>query len=273
MRAQTSPYRNFPFILGASLLAAFVIFAVLGPLIAPYTAEQFTPFKLAKPSWAHWFGTDRYGRDVLSRVIIGTRVTVVMATLSTILGVFGGIALGMLAGYKGGWLDEAIMRGCDVVMSFPSLLLALLVVSVLGPNEVNAVISIGVVFMPRVARVVRSAVLPVRSAPYIEAAELRAERTDYILFRELFPNVLPVIIVESCIRFSFAAMLTVSLSFLGLGAQPPSSDWGLMISAERGFMLLAPWVVAAPAAFLSLFIISINLLGDSLRVILAVREI
>jgi len=260
-------------LIGMALLLTFLVFALFGTWFTPFTAEQFTTMKLHPPSWEHWLGTDRYGRDVFSRVVIGTRVTLVMAALSTLLGMAGGIVLGLLAGYRGGWLDEAIMRGCDVVMSFPSLLLALLVVSVMGPNEINAVLSIGFVFIPRVARVVRSAVLPLRSAPYVEAAQLRGERILFILLREVFPNILPVVIVESCVRFSFAAMLTVSLSFLGLGAQPPSSDWGLMISAERGFLLLAPWLVIAPAAFLSLFIISINLLGDSLRVNLTVQEV
>ncbi|HET6521504.1 MAG TPA: ABC transporter permease, partial [Geminicoccaceae bacterium] len=172
----------------------------------------------------------------------------------------------------GGWIDEALMRLTDIAMSFPSLLLALLVVAVLGPNAVNAVLSIGIVFTPRVARVVRSATLGLRHVQFVEAAEVRGEGSGYVIFREILPNVWPPIIVESCIRMSYAVLLVVSLSYLGLGAQPPAPDWGLMISKERAFLPTAPWVVLAPAAAIVALVVGVNLFGDGLREWLAARK-
>ncbi|HSF01371.1 MAG TPA: ABC transporter permease, partial [Solirubrobacterales bacterium] len=221
---------------------------------------------------AYWFGTDRYGRDVFSRVLVGSRTTVSMALAGTLAGLAGGLLIGLVSGYTGGRLDELLMRAMDVVMSFPSLLLALLVVAMLGASTVNAVVSIGVVFTPRVARVVRSAALGVRTAEFVEAAQVRGERAGYIVFREILPNLWPPIIVEGSIRMSYAVLLSVSLSYLGLGAQPPTPDWGLMVSKERAFLVLAPWVVLFPAGAIVALIMGVNLLGDGLRDTLMARK-
>ena len=164
------------------------------------------------------------------------------------------------------------MRCTDIAMSFPGLLLAMLVVAALGANEVNAVISIGIVFVPKVARVVRSATLGLRHVQFVEAAQVRGESRPFIIFSEILPNIWPPIIVETCIRLSYAVLLVVSLSYLGLGAQPPAPDWGLMIAKERAFMVTAPWVVFAPAAAIVALIISVNLLGDGMREWLAARK-
>ena len=158
------------------------------------------------PSEEFWLGTDRYGRDIFSRVVAGARLTVFMAGTGTLIGVFAGVLIGMFSGYTGGWADEILMRCTDIAMSFPGLLLAMLVVAALGANEVNAMISIGIVFVPKVARVVRSATLGLRHVQFVEAAQVRGESRRFIIFREILPNIWPPIIVEACIRLSYAVL-------------------------------------------------------------------
>ena len=260
-------------IIGGGIVAFFVVLAIVGPYITPYPFDQFH-FKdrMVGPSGEFWLGTDRYGRDIFSRVVAGARLTVFMAGAGTLIGVFAGVLIGMFSGYTGGWVDEILMRCTDIAMSFPGLLLAMLVVAALGANEINAMISIGVVFVPKVARVVRSATLGLRHVQFVEAAQVRGESRPFIIFSEILPNIWPPIIVEACIRLSYAVLLVVSLSYLGLGAQPPAPDWGLMIAKERAFMVTAPWVVFAPAAAIVALIISVNLLGDGMREWLAARK-
>jgi peptide/nickel transport system permease protein len=260
-------------IIGSAIVGMFLVLAVIGPYITPYAFDKFHfSTRLAPPSVDFWWGTDRYGRDIFSRVIHGTRMTVFMAGTGTFIGVFFGLLIGLFSGYVGGWIDEILMRLTDIAMSFPGLLLAMLVVAALGSNEINAVISIGIVFTPKVARVVRSATLGLRHVQFVEAAEVRGESSRYIIFREILPNVWPPIIVETCIRLSYAVLLVVALSYLGLGAQPPAPDWGLMIAKERAFMVTAPWVVFAPAVAIVSLIIGVNLLGDGMREWLAARK-
>jgi peptide/nickel transport system permease protein len=269
-RAQRWP---LTLVVGGMLVGLFVLLALAGPWIAPYDAEVFHGLaKMKAPSASFWFGTDRYGRDVLSRVIVGARTTVTMAAAGTALGLLAGTLIGLLSGHLGGVVDEVLMRLMDIVMSFPSLLLALLVVAVLGGSTTNAVLSIGIVFTPRVARVVRSATLGLRGAQFVEAAVVRGESDVYILFRELLPNLWPPIIVEACIRLSYAVLLSVSLSYLGLGAQPPTPDWGLTVAKERAYLVLAPWTVLFPAGAIVLLIVGVNLLGDGLREWLVARK-
>ncbi len=261
-------------IIGGSVVAAFLLLAIIGPYISPYPFDQFHfKTRMAPPSAEFWWGTDRYGRDIFSRVIAGARLTVFMAGAGTLIGVVAGVVIGLFSGYIGGWIDEALMRITDIAMSFPGLLLAMLVVAALGANEINAVISIGIVFTPKVARVVRSATLGLRHVQFVEAAQVRGESRSFIIFREILPNIWPPIIVESCIRLSYAVLLVVSLSYLGLGAQPPAPDWGLMIAKERAFLVSGPWVVLAPAGAIITLIIAVNLLGDGMREYLAARKV
>ncbi len=269
------PPRRVPtsLFIGGSLVFIFIVVAIIGPYITPYPFDEFHfGNRLAPPSAEFWLGTDRYGRDIFSRVIHGAQLTVTMAGTGTIIGVAIGLIIGLFTGYIGGWFDEILMRITDIVMSFPALLLAMLVVAALGSNEINAVLSIGIVFIPKVARVVRSATLGLRNVQFVEAAEVRGESNSYIIFREILPNIWPPVIVEMCIRLSYAVLLVVSLSYLGLGAQPPAPDWGLMIAKERAFMVSAPWVVFAPAGAIVLLIIAVNLLGDGMREYLAARK-
>ena len=269
------PPRRVPksLIFGGAVVGLFLILAIIGPYITPYPFDELHfGTRLSPPSSDFWWGTDRYGRDIFSRVIAGARLTVFMAGAGTIIGVTIGLLIGLFSGYVGGWIDEILMRLTDIAMSFPGLLLAMLVVAALGSNEINAVLSIGIVFTPKVARVVRSATLGLRHVQFVEAAEVRGESNSYIIFREILPNVWPPIIVETCIRLSYAVLLVVSLSYLGLGAQPPAPDWGLMIAKERAFLVTAPWVVYAPAAAIVSLIIGVNLLGDGMREWLAARK-
>ena len=260
-------------IVGGAIVGMFLVLAVIGPYITPSPFDKFHfGSRLAPPSADFWWGTDRYGRDIFSRVIHGTSLTVFMAGTGTIIGVSFGLLIGLFSGYVGGWIDEILMRLTDIAMSFPGLLLAMLVVAALGSNEINAVLSIGIVFTPKVARVVRSATLGLRHIQFVEAAEVRGETNSFIIFREILPNIWPPNIVETCIRLSYAVLLVMALSYLGLGAQPPAPDWGLMIAKERAFLVTGPWVVLAPAAAIVSLIIGVNLLGDGMREWLAARK-
>jgi peptide/nickel transport system permease protein len=250
---------------GMIIVVIFVVMAILGQAIAPYTHTQFhLEATLQSPSAQFWFGTDQYGRDIFSRVIVGSRNIMVMAALSTALGMVLGTTVGLIAGYRGGMTDELLMRLMDVMMSFPSLLLALLILSTLGPALINVIVAIAVVFTPRVARVVRSVVLSIKNQEFVDAARVRGESTFYILTQEILPNATGPIVVEASIRISYAILLGASLGFLGLGVQPPSPDWGLQASEGRNFILAAPWIVLFPSLAIALLVVGVNLLADGL---------
>lgn len=247
------------------IVGLFLFFALFAESIAPYTARaQDLTATLQSPSAAHWFGTDQYGRDVLSRVLIGSRDILILASSSTILGLLLGTTVGMVAAYYGGLLDEIIMRAMDVMMSFPALLLALLILSTLGPGLINLILCIGLVFMPRVARVLRSVVLTLRVQDYVAAAQVRGESDFSIMVREILPNAVVPLMIEGFIRLSYAILVGASLGFLGLGVQPPSPDWGLQVSEGRSLLLTAPWVAVFPSLAIALLVISANVLSDGL---------
>ena len=221
--------------------------------------------QLEGPSRKFWFGTDQFGRDILSRVMSGATSLVVVSVAGAALGIILGTVVGMTSGFLGGRRDEVIMRIMDGLMSFPSLLIALLVLNSLGPSGVNIVATVGIVFMAPASRVMRSVTLSVKSLEFVESARLRGEPTAYITFREILPNAVPVLAVEASVRFSYAILLVASLGFLGLGVQPPSSDWGLMISESRRFIVAAPWVAIAPAMAVATLVVGVNLLADGIR--------
>jgi peptide/nickel transport system permease protein len=253
-------------LIGLVIFSLYVIAALLGPYVAPYPPAELDFTSLTQgPSASHPFGTDQFGRDVFSRVLIGTRRTLLMAVAATVVGVTFGAILGLIAGYYGKWLDEITMRIVDGLMSFPSLLLALLIVTTLGSSAWTVLLAIGVVFTPRVARIVRSASLAVRGQEFVEAARLQGESGAAIIAREILPNVSAPLTVETAIRLSYAILLTTSLSFLGLGAQPPTADWGLMVAESRDFIDAAPWMVIFPALAISFLVVGANLLADGIR--------
>lgn len=257
--------------IGGGLLIAFLLIAVVAPLIAPYPPTQFhTMNALEGPSGDFWLGTDQFGRDTLSRVLVGTRSIFLVSFSATAFGVIFGTLVGLTAGYYGGKTDEVLMRIADGLMSFPSLLLALFVLTMFGPAIINVIIAIGIVFIPRVARIIRSVALDIRTNQFIQAAEARGERGIYIITREMLPNAWPQIVVESSIRVSYAILISASLGFLGLGVQEPTPDWGLMISEGRNMISVAPWLVLAPAVAISTLVIATNVFADGLsRLLLA----
>ena len=247
------------------VVAVYVFMAIFGGMLAPFSPVDFNMMAVLKPpSWAHPFGTDGFGRDVLSRVLAGARSILALATLSTAFGVAAGSAIGIVSGYRGGLVDEALMRLVDILLALPGLLLALLILTSLGSSPVNLVMAIAVVFVPKSARVARSAVMPLRRLGYVEAARLRGTGSLAIVFRELLPNVRGELAVEFCLRFAYALLLISSLGFLGFGVQPPAPDWGLMVSEARGLVMIAPWIVLFPALAIGGIVVAVNVLADGL---------
>ncbi len=252
--------------IGVLLVLLVLVIVLFGPMLAPHDPETLAPLTRYKgPSAAYWLGTDQYGRDIFSRLLIGARATVVMAVLATIAGTLLGAFVGTTSAFLGGRADELIMRTIDAVMSIPSLLFALLVVNLLGSSTVNALIAVAIAFAPGMARITRSVALSVRKQDYVNAAVARGESSAYIILREMLPNVIAPIIVEMTIRISFAVMLFATLSFLGLGAQPPAAEWGLMVSEARRYMHLSAGILIWPSVAIAVVAVGFNLLGDGLR--------
>lgn len=252
--------------LGLLIVGLILIVVVAGPWLAPYGPDTLAPLQRYKPPGnLHWLGTDQYGRDILSRLLHGARATVALAVAATLLGTLAGALIGTISAYLGGRSDEAIMRTIDAVMSIPNLLMALLIVNLLGKSSLNALLAISLAFTPSMARVTRSVALTIRKQDFVSAAVARGESAAFIVWHEMLPNVIAPIVVEMTIRVAFAVMLFATLSFLGLGAQPPASEWGLMVAESRRFMHLSPWMILWPSLAVALVAIGFNLLGDGLR--------
>jgi peptide/nickel transport system permease protein len=251
--------------IGVVMILVWIFIAIAAPIISPYSPTDIQGGKLESPSQEHWLGTDHIGRDVLSRLFWGTRVVVLLAPVSVLLGIMIGAPLGLISGYVGGVVDMIIMRSSDIIMSFPTLLIYILIITSIGPSALIVVISVAIGNVPTVARIVRSLALDERTRDYVSAARLRGERRRYILLREILPNVSGPIIVDATIRIGYAIMAIGSLGFLGLGIPPPTPDWGGMINEGRPWIFLMPWVVLAPAAALSSVVIALNLVADGLR--------
>lgn len=253
-------------LVGTIIFCIFLFLAVFGPWVAPYDYQkQNGALRLATPTLSHPFGADQFGRDILSRIIVGTRNIFLLGGFGTAIAVVIGTAIGLASGYVGGTIDEVVMRLLDVLLSFPSLLLALVLLSTVGPSNLNIVFVVALLYIPMVARVVRSMVLDLKNKEFVEAARVRGETSSYILFREILPNSLPPLLVEASMRFSYSIFLVASLGFLGLGVQPPSPDWGLQINEARNFFTIAPWVLLFPACTIAVLVIATNLMSDGLR--------
>lgn len=259
--------RRSPSTLVGSLIVLFFLFmAVFGPQVSPYGyAEQQMSARLQPPSAAHLLGTDLFGRDILSRILVGSRDIFLLSGLGTLTAVILGLCVGLFSGYYGGILDEIAMRLMDVLLSVPALLLAMLLLAMVGPSQLNVVIVVALLYIPMVSRVVRSAVLDLKTREFVEAAKIRGETGLYIMFREILPNALPPLVVEAAARFSYSIFLVASLGFLGLGVQPPSPNWGLMVAESRDSYALAPWTLLFPSAAISLLVIGVSLTSDGLR--------
>jgi len=253
-------------IAAAGVLAAIVIGAVGADWLAPFPFDEMhLADRLHGPSLIYLAGTDEYGRDVLSRTLFGGRLSLFLGAAATAAGLAAGVPLGLLAGYCRGIVDELLMRTLDVVMSFPALLLVLLIIAVTPPGLAKTALAVGILFVPPIARVTRSVTLDLMTREFVVAARARGERLSYILWRELLPNTWPAIVVEGSLRVAFAILLGAVLSFLGFGVQPPAADWGLMINNSRDFVDPAPWMAVAPGMAMSLTVIAVSVLGDGLR--------
>ena len=264
----SAPRRPMPLQLtvGLVITGLVVILSVLAPWIAPHPWDTISMrTRFLAPNATYWFGTDEYGRDVLSRLLMGGRLSLAMGVSATFVSLAIGVPMGLAAGYFRGWIDEGLMRLADVMIAIPPIMLGLLVLAVTPPALWKTAAAVGFVYVPPIARLTRSVTLTLAGEDFIQAARARAESSSYILFREILPNAWPPLIVEASLRVTYAILLGSALSFLGLGAQPPSSDWGLMISEARSFLDRAPWIALAPGFSMCLLVVGINLIGDGAR--------
>ena len=258
--------------IGLAVVGIHVVLALIGPWITPFPPTEYhIQDQYSSPTSTYWLGTDEKGRDIFSRVLAGARSIIWIATAGTILGVTFGTIVGVTSGYLGGRVDQVIMRIVDWFLAIPSLLLAILVINMAtqrfrSVDESFIIIGIiGISFMPNNSRVIRSATLAIKPLEFVQSARLRGEPTLYIMFREVLPNVLPVVGVEATIRLSFALLLTAGLGFLGLGVQPPEPDWGKMVSENAIILDVAPLASLAPGIAMASLVVGINLLADGIR--------
>jgi peptide/nickel transport system permease protein len=256
-------------LIGLAILLILLIAAAIGPSLAPYDPyNQDFLSELVGPSHTHLFGTDEYGRDILSRVLFGVRSALAAGVVANGIAMLVGTFVGLVAGFYGRWVDGILMRATDVMLAFPYLLLALIVVSILGPGLTSAVVAIGIAYLPQFARLVRGAVLEVMGHQYMEAARALGVPAWQQMWRHVLLNVLGPITVMATLTVGLAIAETAGLSFLGLGAVPPAPDWGAMLSDGREYMLSAPWIATFPGAAILFTVFGFNLLGDGLRDVL-----
>lgn len=258
-------------ILGAALVGFVVLVALAAPVLAPHDPVAQIAKPLLPPGTEYLLGTDEFGRDELSRLIWGARVSLYVGGLAVLIALGLGATAGVTAGFFGGWVDDVIMRIMDVVLSLPALVLAIAITSVLGPTLTNAMLAIGLVYSPTFARVARGPTLTVVQVPYIEAARSIGASNGRIIVRHVLPNVAAPILVQATVSFSTAILTEAALSFLGLGTQPPTASWGLMLSAARQYMLIDPWIAVLPGCAIAVTVLGFNLLGDGLRDLLDPR--
>lgn len=261
---------NTKAVLGSAIIATLVLAALFGPLlISREAATQITVSeRFLPPSLAHPMGTDNLGRDIFMRVVLGARTSLYIGVLSVGIALAIGVPLGAIAGYDTGYVDDAIMRVMDIVMSYPPLVFALMITAVIGGSLTNALIALGIVYTPSFARVTRSEVVSVVEEDFVEAAQAIGERDSYIVFSEVLPNALAPVIVQATITMAYAILTAAGLSFLGLGVQPPTPAWGLMISGARQFLVRAPWMALFPGVAIAITVLGFNLFGDGLRDVL-----
>ncbi|WP_311515320.1 glutathione ABC transporter permease GsiD [Oligella urethralis] len=244
-----------------------VIVAFLAPWIVPFDPETFFDYEALNepPSWSHWFGVDSLGRDIFSRVIMGARISLAAGFISVALGALVGTTLGLIAGYYEGWSERTIMRLSDVLLAFPGILLAIGVVAILGSSMVNVIIAVAVFSVPAFARLVRGSTLSLKQMTYIEAMRSVGAPDSTILFKHILPGTISPIVVYGTMRIGTSIITAASLSFLGMGAQPPTPEWGAMLNDARADMLIAPHVALFPALAIFFTVLAFNLLGDGLR--------
>ena len=258
--------RNQLALVGAMILAVVAFAAIFAPYLAPNDPLLMNPTLLLQPPSAdHLLGTDEFGRDILSRVIWGARISLYVGGISVTIALAAGVTLGLIAGYYGGLVDDAINRVLDVVFAFPTILLALGIVGMLGPSLTNTMLAIGIVYMPQYARLTRGTTLSVKERDFVGAAVVSGANDPRIIARHILPNVAAPLIVQTSLSLSLAILAEASLSFLGLGTQPPDPSWGTMVNTGQRLIELSPWPVVFPGLAIILAVLGFNLLGDGLR--------
>ncbi len=267
LRAVLAFAREYPLgAIGGILTIFFALLAVFGPLFVPYDPVETSRSVLQSPSSEYWFGTDNLGRDLFSRVVQGARTSMTVGLLSVLISTVAGAFIGLCSGFFGGWVDAVVMRIVDMAMAFPSLVLALAIMAMLGPSMQNVILAIGLTQIPAISRVVRSQTLSVKSLQFIESARALGCADSRLLRQHVLPNVLPIIIIYGTTNLGYAILTEGTLSFLGAGVPPPAPSWGGMVSVQaRQYMSTAPWMAVFPIAAVSLAIAGAALLGDSLR--------
>jgi peptide/nickel transport system permease protein len=253
-------------VLGLFIVGLLLVIIALGLVWTPYDPLAVDLDKtLAAPSWAHWFGTDQFGRDVLSRAMLGARISTLIAVETVIVAVAAGAMLGVVAGFLRGWIDRALMTVTDAVLAFPGMLLALALIAVLGSSRRSIVLALSIAYLPSVLRVVRSAVLSIREREYVEASQVAGDSTLYTMVRHVLPNTLPPVIVLATSMFGWVVLSESALSFLGVGVPPPAPTWGNMLSMARPYMANAAWLSVVPGLCIAATLLGVNLLGDAVR--------
>jgi peptide/nickel transport system permease protein len=251
---------------GLLILTFFIAVAIVGPSIAPYGEnEQDRTMSLAPPSTTHFLGTDRLGRDVFSRVIYGARISVTIGLIAVGVALVIGVPLGLVAGYSGGAVDEVLMRFVDAWVAFPSIILLLGVIAIIGPGTQNVMVAIGISSFPIYARLIRGQTLSVKQRDFVLAARSLGARSDQIMLRHLLPNTIQPIIVQGSLAVGSAVLAEASLSFLGIGVKPPTATWGVVIQDGFAVIRINPWISIAPGVAITLFVLAVNLVGDRLR--------
>jgi len=260
------PLRNLIAVFCATFLTIVLISSLLAPVLAPYSYEEINlPSRLQLPSKQHWLGTDELGRDILSRLLYGSRVSFFVSFAVVILSMVTGVTIGLIAGFYGGWLDEVLMRLADIFLAFPGILLAIALMAVLGPNLQNVIIALVSIGWISYARIARSLTLKLRELDFVRASINLGAGAFRILFRHILPNVMPTLIVQASFSFAGVILAESSLSFLGLGIQPPHPSWGTMLNEGKNHLLDAPYLIMFPGLSIFASVLSFNLLGDALR--------
>jgi peptide/nickel transport system permease protein len=265
--------RNPVTVVSAVVLGVIVFVAVAANWITPFGVNDVdVPNALRPPSGEHWFGTDELGRDVLSRVLVATQASMRVAVISVSFAVVVGVTIGVVAGYRGGWVDTVFMRLVDVMFAFPVLLLALAIVAILGPGTTTTILAIGIVYTPIFARVARASTLGVRVEPFVQMSRAMGTGNLYILGRHIVPNIAGPLVVQTSLSLAFAILSEAALSFLGLGIQPPQPSLGRMIFDSQGFVTMAWWMAVFPGAAIFVIVLAFNLVGDGLRDVLDPKQ-
>ncbi len=252
-------------VLGMIVILIWIILAIIGPSLRPYSFMDFAGGPWTSPSAKHWLGTDGNGRDLFVRLTMGARLALVVPTAAIILAVLLGSIVGLATGYFGGLVDDVVMRLMDIMMAFPMLMLYMLIIYAIGPSAINVIVAIAVGSMPGIARLVRSLTIDLKTREFVSAAQLRGESSWYIMTREILPNISGPLLVDACVRIAYGLFATGGLGFLGLGVPPPYPDWGQMINDGRGVVMMVPWAPVWPMLALSSVVIALNMIADGMR--------